>query len=435
MPPVGFGVLMPRVFEPNTVTILPTNNCTAKCRHCSMNSGPDRNDTLSWEQLDMMMTQLFDQLDIGVIVFSGGESTLLGDDLLKAIDKCRQHGVLSRLVTNAFWADSPEAALAKLTELREAGLDELNISTDDYHLPFISLQKVRYAYEAAIQLDFHAVAICNAYGPDGWLTPDLLNGEFGGNEDMKRRFGADGHSLYHERKEEETLLLLSNGQTQKLGRGIGKLTEEEVDQHDKEFLYDMADKVGGCPWAIRSAAISSKGHFVSCCGFEVEDNEILDYGDLNEKPLSELLERADNDLITNMIAIMGPPKIKQFLEQMCPDEVDFPRESYRSYCEVCEDLVGIRKNREAMYKYQGAFVESVSNVRAIYEENFTTEAGTVRVPPGANLSIVFSLDGEGDEGGTIDGIPAKLPEGMKLPMTSIAAVPDAPAPKNCGDRR
>ena len=156
---------------------------------------------MTGDQLEEILDQLFASTKLAVVVFSGGESTLLGEDLNRALRKCRAHGVISRLVTNALWATSVAAALVKLRELRAAGLDELNISTDDYHLPYVSLQKVKNAYLAATQVDFQSVVICNAYGPDSWLTPERLNAEFGGGADLKLRFDANGQSVYHERKQ------------------------------------------------------------------------------------------------------------------------------------------------------------------------------------------------------------------------------------------
>jgi hypothetical protein len=386
-----------RVLEPNTVTILPTNTCTARCRHCSMNAAPDRHDSLTGEQLERIIDQLVASTDTQVIVFSGGEATLLGEDLNRAIRRVRSHGILSRLVTNAYWATSPEAALAKLRELREAGLDELNISTDDFHLPYISLQKVRTAFEAARGLDFKSVVICNAYGPESWLTPERLEAEFGGG-DMKRRFDADGRSVIHEHEDGRTLVLLSNALAMQLGRGVSGVADSEVVHHGTgagwDALAEIAGTVGGCAWAVRSAAISPKGHLLACCGTEVDGNPILDYGSLEEHTLEELLDFADNDLITNMIAFLGPVRIKLILDQIAPGETEFPRASYRGVCEVCEDLVKIERNRAALERHQGHFVGAVMAMREAYKEQFTVD-GKVRIPPSLNFVLSFDPKGEG----------------------------------------
>ena len=375
-----------RVLEPTSVTILPTSRCTARCRHCSMSSSPDREEVLSLEELEHIIRQIFAELTPKAIVFSGGESTLLGQDLHAALRLCKTLGpdTTTRLVTNAFWATSEAAARETLSALRDAGLEEINISSDDYHLPFISLQKVRWAFGAALELGFATVALSNAYGPESWLTPERLNDVFGGGE-LKMRFDASGRSIAHVHEEGETLVMLSNAELQRLGRTGDALARSELPT-DVD-LEGLADQIGGCPWVLRSPAVSASGHFVSCCGFEVDHNPILDYGDLAEEPLGEILDRADDDLITNMIAFLGPVRIRRLLGELAPGETSFPAETYRSYCEVCTDLVSIEQNREALYRHQSAFVDVVTAARRWVQENYTDADGRVRLPTGRCVNI------------------------------------------------
>jgi hypothetical protein len=371
-----------RILEPHTVTILTTDRCTAECRHCCMNSSPAREHQLTYAQIESGLRQMFDRYDIQVVVFAGGEPTLLGDDLLKSIAFCRLNGVISRLVTNAYWATSLEAAREKCKELRDAGLCEFNVSMDDYHEPYVAFERVKFAYKAALELDFTAVVIANCQGPESVLTPERLEQEFDMTcVQMQRRFDVDGFSKFFERQEAGKLVVLSNGYVQRIGRGIDLIDETECSfDTDMANVPPEAEAFGGCPWAVRSAAITPRNHLVACCGFELHGNPILDFGDLEEKPAAELLARADDDLITNMIALLGPPRIMQLLKEICPDEVSFPRERYHSYCETCQDLVGIEQNRRALYKYQGYFAEVIVDARAKIAENFLQPGG--RIEPG-----------------------------------------------------
>ena len=369
--------------------MLTTHGCTARCRHCSANSAPERTEALEAAPLTRILGEAFDELELRVVAFAGGEPLLLGDELLAAIRTCRASGVPSRVITNGYWATSLSAARKTVERLREAGLDELNISTDDYHLPFVSLQRVRYAFEAAIAAGFRSVTILNTYGPRSWLTPELLAREFGAGRDLTLRLGEDGLAD-HVGKARETSLMLSNRPLLRLGRGLSGLSEADLDRDAARHLAADAEAIGGCPMAVRSAAISPQGHLVACCGIEAEGNDILDYGDLAEHSLADLLDRADRDVPTNMIAILGPPKIKELLEAIAPDEIDFPRERYHSYCDVCEDLVGIEANRRAVHRHQAKFVDAVLMVRQAYEERFSDENGRVRIPPGANLPLTFT---------------------------------------------
>jgi hypothetical protein len=324
-----------------------------------MNSGPKRKDMLSFAQLEPILRQVRAEVGPVLIVFTGGEPLLLGEDLLLSIRLCVELGMPARVVTNAYWAQTRESARVTLTALKAAGLDDLNISTDDYHLPWISLQRVRNAYEIALELGFGTVVIATCYSPQSAITPTSINNELADGE-MELRYDADQQPRAEIVNPQATKRgILSNPHTQRIGRAANQLWDDEFFIEET----DVGDIAGGCPWAVQAPAITPKGHLVSCCGFELEDNPILDYGDLNQRSLAELLDQADGDLITNMIALIGPPKIKRVLEEVCPDEISFPQATYGTYCEVCHDLVNIEQNRRALYRHQSAFVDYVIKAR------------------------------------------------------------------------
>ena len=56
---------------------------------------------------------------------------------------------------------------AKIVErLRQSGLNELNLSIDDFHLPFVKPTHVKLAFEAARRVDFDAVILVHCSGPN-----------------------------------------------------------------------------------------------------------------------------------------------------------------------------------------------------------------------------------------------------------------------------
>jgi hypothetical protein len=359
-----------------------------------MNSSPERKDQLSFAQMESILRAAFAEISpLHLVVFAGGEPMLLQDDLLRAIALCKEHGVLTRVVTNGYWASSPEAAREKVAALRAAGLDELNLSTDDYHLPWISLQRLKYAFAAAQDAGFLSVALANCAGPNTMLTPGRIEAEFAPGA-MQRRFDDEGVAVPPRWQRGRTLVMLSNANLQRIGRAVDHIPDADLPPCD----LDQLAEAGGCPWAIRSAAISPRGHLLSCCGFELEGNPILDYGDATATPLPELLDRADGDLISNMIAVFGPPKIKQVLEHIAPDEVSFPRK-YTSYCEVCSDLVNDPRNRAALYRHQAAFAEAVLQVRERLADEYG-EGDKVHLP----LDLVVKPAGQPP-----DQLPSELP--------------------------
>ncbi len=150
------------------------------------------------------------------------------------------------------------------------------------------------------------MVIANACGPQSALSPMLLEKEFGmGDVPVQRRFDVNGHSNHYEKNVNGQVLVLSNGNVQRLGRGMELIADEETPTDCNDPLSQMA---GGCPHAVRSAAISPRNHMLSCCGFELHGNPILDFGDLARHSVTDLLGKADDDLIVNMIALIGPPR-------------------------------------------------------------------------------------------------------------------------------
>jgi hypothetical protein len=111
-----------------------------------------------------------------------------------------------------------------------------------------------------------------------------------------------------------------------------ELSDLEIQFPDNEAALD-----GGCPYALKYAALSPKNHLVASCGFEVEDSEVLDFGDANTTPLHALVKRARSNVLLNAIASKGPRFLKQFIHALDPG-IPF-RNRYASVCEMCEHIM------------------------------------------------------------------------------------------------
>jgi hypothetical protein len=296
-----------------------------------MNSAPGRSDRLRYEDIRRTIDELHSAYGLRVVIFAGGEPTLLGQDLLDAIAYADTQGILTRLVTNGYWAVSEARAREKLIELREAGLAELNVSADDYHLPYVPFERVEHAWRASKGLGFLSVVIANCSGPGSVVTPAFIMDRLGETPDL--RYDDDGYQRpIGARAPDGTYYALSNGQVQMLGRA-----NEEISEADLTFRGEEARLDGGCRWAIRSAALSPKNHLVACCGTEAEDNPVLDFGSLHGQKATERVEFADDQLIVNAIALRGPLFLKEFIQAHRPS-VAF-RDRYASVCEICEHIV------------------------------------------------------------------------------------------------
>jgi hypothetical protein len=114
----------------------------------------------------MSLRQILDSIDaaarlgsVEVVVFSGGECFLLGDDLNAAIRHCTELGLKTRCVSNGYWARSMPAGRQRLQGLVEAGLTELNLSTGDFHEKWVPVQAVVNAALLGVELGLRHTSI------------------------------------------------------------------------------------------------------------------------------------------------------------------------------------------------------------------------------------------------------------------------------------
>ena len=138
------------LLKPKIVVFLTTFKCTAACENCCFQCGPkiDKRMTLT-EMKKYLDLCLKEYPSIKMLVFSGGECTLLKQDLLEMISYAYSKGLSTRIVTNGWWAKSYKIATEKIKILKEAGLNEINFSTGDDHQEWIPFRNVRNAAVAA----------------------------------------------------------------------------------------------------------------------------------------------------------------------------------------------------------------------------------------------------------------------------------------------
>lgn len=76
---------------------------------------------------------------IRTVIWTGGECTLLGNVLLDGIRYAKSKGLASRVVSNANWATSMDKAMEMVSNLKSAGVVEINYSTGDNHQKYVPI--------------------------------------------------------------------------------------------------------------------------------------------------------------------------------------------------------------------------------------------------------------------------------------------------------
>ncbi len=146
--------------------------CTFECDHCFVWGSPAQSGVMSLPTIRLILEQAQEMGTVTSIYYEGGEPFLYYATLLQGVRETVKAGFETGIVSNAYWATSPEDATAALQPF--AGLiQDLTLSSDLFHSDeAISLQ-VKNAGQAATALGIPTgtisiarpeVAACSASG-------------------------------------------------------------------------------------------------------------------------------------------------------------------------------------------------------------------------------------------------------------------------------
>jgi hypothetical protein len=127
-----------------------STHCNIRCAHCvAAGSVP------AYQKMELARAKeiIRDMAVAGVsgISFTAGEPFLFFDDLLELVELCRENNIYTRIVTNGYWASTPDTANHRLGLLKQHGLCQLRISASRWHQEHVPLQNVVQAAHGCMQ--------------------------------------------------------------------------------------------------------------------------------------------------------------------------------------------------------------------------------------------------------------------------------------------
>lgn len=152
--------------------ILLTYQCTFECDHCFVWGSPRQGGVLTIEQIHEVLRQAHEIDSMEWVFFEGGEPFLYYPVLLRGVQIATAAGFRVGIVSNAYWATTPEDALAWLKPFANL-VEELTVSSDLYHYNQADSLHARNAAAAAEQLGIHIGRICVAQ-PEQTNAPDAV---------------------------------------------------------------------------------------------------------------------------------------------------------------------------------------------------------------------------------------------------------------------
>lgn len=275
---------------PSAVCFITTYKCTASCTNCCFQCSPRQKSQLSIDEIKSYLHNAVHLYpSIKILILTGGECFLLGSGLIEIVKFAKFQNLLTRVVTNAYWAYSEEKAEKILQPLVEAGLTEINFSTGDDHLKDIPLIRVKNAILASVKLGLKPLVNIESNPTHSFSVNSLL-------EDTQLK------SLVLEGN-----LSLVNGIWVQF-RNAKPATQEK---NRPIFQY----KHGSCKNLFHTITIDANHRMVACCGLTAKANRYLDLGSVQHFNIKELYERQFLDFIKIWLYTEGPIGIVKFLSE------------------------------------------------------------------------------------------------------------------------
>ena len=331
-----------------------TYQCPIKCRYCGAECGPERTERLSLREMTDIIDKVYTYGKLELVVFTGGEPFLLGKDLLNGVKYCTEKGLITRIVTNAFWAKSPEIAKKTMRTYKDAGLTEINLSCDDYHQEFIPLDNIKNANEACIGVGLPCL-IGHKMMKNYSLTLDSIENFLG----CKLTY-------FDPKKKNPDNNVISTGYTVPIAEDMHLIPDEEI-------LYPNDDHCwkGPCTSLLQRIIITPRKELSVCCGMVPRKVEEITFGTLDEYSLEELIVMAHKDLIVNWLALEGPYGIMKYIQEKNP-HISF-RQRYVNICHLCSEVFTRVECREVLLEHAQEKVMEISLERTLYDFMRTSE--------------------------------------------------------------
>jgi organic radical activating enzyme len=300
---------------PKTLSVMPTFQCTAACADCGTLSSPYDKTSTNLETILSAIDQA-SQIGFSNIVFTGGEATLKWDVLLAAVSHAHNLGLPTRLVTNAFWAVTPEKAASRIDALQAAGLDEINYSTGDEHCKYVPIERVINAIITAIERKL-PTAVMIELRTQRSVTKDTLMGD-------ARIRALDAASLTLLAINESPWMPLDPTRVENYPAGVATNNEN-------------VSAVTGCTSVLQTYVLQPDGRIGSCCGLGLRMIPELNVARADGRDfLSRAVEEAESDFLKLWIHYIGPERILAWAAEKNPDIAW--ENMYGHRCQACVRL-------------------------------------------------------------------------------------------------
>ncbi|MDD4113957.1 MAG: radical SAM protein [Herbinix sp.] len=277
------------------------SECNAACDICSVSCSPQCKEELNVDRIKEIIESSINT-SIKYVALTGGEPFLKYERVKDLVTYTKKCGLKASVVTNGFWADSYNDTLDTLKELKELGLERINISCDHHHLKYVKMQNINNILLASDKVGLpHVVAAVKTRGEKlGGLIDQFDENIF----DLK----------------------LIVAPCQPVGRA--KLSYSQED-----FVTPVEPRNMTCPHG-GTVTIYYDGNIYPCCSHHIFDSSLSigHYLDLN---MEQILYKIKNNSLLYVLRNYGIDPLLD-MNPMVKEQLD---EHVSCPCEVCAKLL------------------------------------------------------------------------------------------------
>ncbi|HMJ76539.1 MAG TPA: radical SAM/SPASM domain-containing protein, partial [Iamia sp.] len=295
---------------PAILSVFLDYQCNYECGHCSVGSSPRTKYPMPEEIFDRVIEGLDEVPTISLVAFTGGEPTLHKQKLFNAIRRVKEKKVTVRVVTNAWWASSDEKARQWVQDLKDAGLDEINTSFDDFHDEFGHVDQIGRLITASVDAGLRVGLGC---------------------------IHKPGESTFDEVFLRQKLIDLTGLSASAFDAAVSIVEDYPspfgaAENMDVQGLSAGTRNDFGCREVMKTVSIHPTGAVKACCGHVMLYAKDLEIGNLHDESLATIVDRPSRNLGYWLIHTAGPANLLARMGK--------PTEHYVSPCHACGDLLG-----------------------------------------------------------------------------------------------
>jgi MoaA/NifB/PqqE/SkfB family radical SAM enzyme len=305
--PANQSAHYPYVLSFNALLFETTYFCNAACNHCYTSSGPDApRDRLTVADACRVIDEATHLPNLKKqCSLAGGEATIFWNDVILILRHAQSRGFNNSITTNGWWAPTPERATARLMELKDVGVTEIELSVDAMHQAFIRSTAVANIIRAAKETDVSILLrVCTTQKHRAEKVLKLLP------TDAQRDISIAVSAVIP------------------IGRAKSAIPLEDI------WLEDRGFPIGACHQALNLTVTPNGDVFPCCAGSELCPS--LAIGNIFRQSLQEMmLQLRDNTLIRTLVHA-GPAHFADMLNAAGLGHK--LRGKYLNYCDLCNEI-------------------------------------------------------------------------------------------------